>query len=118
MRLLYVAAIVDKTFDDLLALIQTNQDLTTNVYVVKCYLKKVESQYYTNFYLTDETKTKDIYLYAGSGSQYSIYNDFVDNGEYTITFMLCNWNSKTPYRACIISVNDGKKEVINNYNFR
>ena len=42
----------------------------------------------------------------------------IDNGEYTITVMLCNWNTKTPYRACIISVNDGKKEVINNYNFR
>ena len=110
--------ITNLTFDDMIELISSDEDLTTNVYVIKCYLKKVESQYYTNFYLTNEDKTKDIYLYAGSGSQYSIYNDFVDNGELTITFMLCNWNSKTPYRACIISVDDGSNVVINNYNFR
>ena len=110
--------ITNLTFDDVMELISSDEDLTTNVYVVKCHLKIVETQYYKNFYLTNADKSKDIYLYAGSGNQYSIYNDFVDNGEYTITFMLCNWNSKTPYRACIISVNDGKKEVINNYNFR
>ena len=110
--------ITDKTFADLLELIQKDEDLTTNVYVVKCYLKKVESQYYTNFYLTDETKTKDIYLYAGSGSQYSIYNEFLGDTELTVTLMLVNWNSKMPYRACIISASNGEKEILNNYNFR
>ena len=110
--------ITDVTFEELLEIIQKDEDLTTNVYVVKCYLKKVESQYYTNFYLTDETKTKDINLYAGSGSQYSIYNEFLGDTELTVTLMLVNWNSKMPYRACIISATNGEKVILNNYNFR
>ena len=110
--------ITDITFDELLEIVKNDGDLTANVYVVKCYLKKVESQYYTNFYLTDETKTNDIYLYAGNGNQYSIYNEFLGDIELTITLMLVNWNGKIPYRACIISATDGEKVILNNYNFR
>ena len=110
--------ITNITFDELVDLISSDEDLTTNVYVVKCYLKKVEATHYTNFYLTSEDQTKDIYLYAGSGSQYSIYNEFLESGELTVTCILVNWNSKTPYRACIISATDGEKVILNNYNFR
>ncbi len=110
--------ITNKTFDDMISLIATGDDLTSNVYVVKCYLKKVVSQYSTNYYLTSQDKTKDIYLYAGSGSQYAIYEEFVGDIELTVTFMLVNWNSKTPYRGCIVTATDGETIILNNYNFR
>ena len=110
--------ITDKTFDEIYDMAASDGDYTAQAYVVKCYLKKVESPYSTNFYLTDATKTKDIYLYAGSGSQYSIYNEFVGDIELTVALMFVNWNSKIPYRACIIYASDGEKLVVNNYNFR
>ena len=93
-------------------------DLTTNVYVVECYIKKVESTYYTNFYLTNEDQSHDILLYASSGSQYSIYNEFADGRLLTVAFAFCDWNYKSQYRGCIVSASDGTKTIVNNYNFR
>lgn len=105
------------TFDEIKALIQdVNTDRTTNVYVAKCYIHKIESTHSTNYYLASTSEGNDIYLYAGSGSQYSKYSAF-EGKEVTVTFAFVNWNSKTPYRACIISATDGETTILNNYNF-
>ena len=106
------------TYEEIYALINNLLvDYTTNVYVATCYIKKVEGTYSTNYYLTDATSTKDIYLYAGSGSQYSVFDALLGK-ELTVTFTFVNWNSKSPYRACIVSATDGETAILNNYNFR
>lgn len=110
--------IKNMTFEDIQLLTNSSEDLSTNVYETKCYLKKVEAQYYTNYYLTDVTQKKDILLYAASGSQYSAFNDFVDAGEITVQFAFCDWNSKSAYRGSLLSASNSEKIVINNYNFR
>ena len=110
--------ITDKSFDDILGIVpNVLDDNTTEVYVVNCYITKTVGSYSTNYYLSDG-KGNTIYLYAGNGSQYAPYDCFVDQGEVTVTFMLINWNSKSPYRACIITATNGTQTVLNDYNFR
>ena len=109
--------ITDKSFDEVKTLINDLMvDQTTNVFVTKCYISRIEGAHSTNYYLSSTVGGKDIYLYAGSGAQYDIYLSFVDK-EVEVTFTLVNWNSKTPYRACIISATDGEKTIVNNYKF-
>jgi len=113
--------ITNLTFDEILAYKYevAEMDLTANVYVATCYLVKTQNAYTKNYYLYNEAGTLAYYLYAGSGAQYDIYQAFSeDQIEITVTFMLCNWNSKTEYRACIITATDGTTEILNNFNFR
>lgn len=112
---------ITKTFDELFEYknLQATTDLTTNVYVTTCYLVKKGSAYSTNYYLSNQDGSKQFYLYAGSGSQYSDFEVFVTGGqEITVTFMLCDWNTKTEYRACIITATDGTNTVLNKLNFK
>ena len=110
--------ITDYSFLEIVDLIDNVMvDQTTNVYITTCFITKTESSYSTNFYLASSLNGKDISLYAGSGSQYSIYNELVGQ-EVTIAFTLVNWNSKSPYKACIIYATNGETLIINNYNFR
>lgn len=112
--------ITDQTFDQIFEHKndQAKVDLTTNVYVAKCYLVKKSSQYSTNYYLSDKDGNNQFYLYAGSGNQYKDYDVFLESGEITVTFMLCDWNSKGEFRACIISATDGTNTVLNSLNFK
>lgn len=110
--------ITDLSFDQVLEKLSDLMiDQTTNVYVCNCYINKVEGTHSTNYYLAKEKDGKDIYLYAGSGSQYSIFDELLEK-EVSVTFAFVNWNSKSPYRACIISATDGETSILNNYNFR
>ena len=108
------------TFNELYELMaKINEDYTTQVYVVKCHVIKYETNYYTNYELSDDaTGTHYLTLYAANKSQYAPYEVFIGKGEVTVTVMLCNWNSKTPYKGCLISVTDGSTSVLNDYNFR
>lgn len=112
--------ITDQTFDQIYEHKndQAKVDLTTNVYVAKCYLVKKSSQYSTNYYLSDKDGSKQFYLYAGSGSQYKSYDVFLESGEITVTFMLVDWNSKGEFRACIVTATDGTNTVLNSLNFK
>ena len=117
--------IKDKTFEDIYDMIQDSptKDYTTNVYVFKCKLTKYETQYSTNIEIMSDkadlsaSSNPYIYLYAGSGSQWSMFNPF-QGKEITVEFMFVNWNSKTPYRGCLISATDGETKIMNNLNFR
>ena len=112
--------ITDQTFDQIYEHKndQAKVDLTTNVYVAKCYLVKKSSQYSTNYYLSDKDGSKQFSLYAGSGSQYKSYDVFLESGEITVTFMLVDWNSKGEFRACIVTATDGTNTVLNSLNFK
>lgn len=111
--------ITDKSFDEIFELkgSYATTDLSTNVYVAKCYLVKKASNYSTNYYLSNQDRSKQFLLYASSGSQYSSFDSFVDK-EITVTFMLCDWNTKSEYRVCIVSTTDGTTTVLNSYNFK
>ena len=112
--------ITNLTFEEIFAF-KNNQavgDYTTKVYVAKCYLVKKASAYSTNYYLSTQDGSKQYYLYAGSGGQYADYDAFSDGRELTVTFMLCDWNTKDEYRACIVSASDGTTTVLNSLNFK
>jgi len=113
--------VTDKTFDQIFEYKNTvaTDDYTCTVFVAQCTLRKNAGGYSTNYYLSNADHTKEFSLYAGSGSQYSAFETFADATKVlTVEFALCNWNTKTEYRACIISASDGETTILNNYNFR
>ncbi len=113
--------VTDKTFEQIFELKETvsTDDYTCTVFVAQCTLRKNAGGYSTNYYLSNPDHTKEIYLYAGSGSQYGAFEPFADATKLlTVEFALCNWNTKSEYRACIISASDGETTIVNNYNFR
>ena len=112
--------ITDQTFEEIFAYksLYATTDMTTTVFVAKCRLRKNASAYSTNYYLNNGDTSKEYYLYAGSGSQYADFDAFSDGRELTVEFMLCDWNTKNEYRACIISATDGTTSVLNTLNFK
>ena len=112
------SCINDKTIDELIDLSKTNDDITGNYYETKLYIKKVASQYSTNYYLTNQVNgSSTIYLYAGSGAQYSWLDSYLDT-EITAIFAFTDWNTKTEFRACLIAVVLENGLDVNNLNFR
>ena len=113
--------VTDKTFDEIFEYKNTvaTDDYTCTVFVAQCYLRKNASAYSTNYYLSNADHSKEFYLYAGSGAQYAAFDGFSDGSTLlTVEFALCNWNTKSEYRACIISASDGTTSVLNTYNFK
>ncbi len=113
--------ITNMTFDEIVTSEknkQATEDLTCNVYVAKCHLRKSGSQYSTNYYLSNAAHDKEFLLYAGSGTQYSAFDAFSDDREITVEFMLVDWNTKSEYRACIVSASDGTTTILNTLNFQ
>ena len=120
--------VTNKTFTEIQAIASgNNEGYSTTVFRAECYLKVVATQYYTNYYLTDGTN--DIYLYAGSGSQYSPFSEYaytpaqmsdssVTKKSITAEFLLCNWNSKSSYSGCLYNITVDGITIINDYNFR
>ena len=110
----------EATFAQLYELMtKVSEDHTTQVYVVKCHVIKYETNYYVNYELSSDAEgTNYLILYAANKSQYAAYEAFIGKGEVTATVMLCNWNSKTPYKGCLISVTDGETTILNDYIFK
>ena len=113
--------VTDKTFDEIIEYKNKvpTDDYTCTVFVAQCYLRKNVSSYSTNYYLSNADHSKEFYLYAGNGSQYAAFDAFSDgNTLLTVEFALCNWNTKSDYRACIVSASDGTTSILNTYNFK
>ena len=93
-----------------------NQDFTTSVYTMKATVVLEETAYYTNILLSDGT-TK-VRLYCSSASQYNWLKAYAGQ-EVTVEIAACNWNSKTYYTGCVLSVinADGTK-TLNTLNFQ
>ena len=106
--------ITDKTFAEIASL-PTSVDYTTTVFVCKATVVKIEAQHYSQIKLSADGK--EINLYCSSASQYGFLNQFVGQ-EITVELALCNWNEKSPYKACVLSATgaDGTK-VLNTLNF-
>lgn len=107
--------ITDKTFEEIS---KTNRlsDFTRQLYSLSVY-------YYTDgqnkaIIFKDEAAYSDkengINIYKGSYSQVEFLKDR-ENKQITLTFALCNWNTKKYVAVCPFSATDGTKTVYNQY---
>ena len=89
-------------------------DYSTTVFVVEGTIKKSGSNYSTNYAITADGESFN--LYSGSGAQYAWLDQFIGQ-TVTIEVAACNWNNKTYWRGCIISIITADGQVFNTYNF-
>ena len=93
-----------------------NEQYSDKVYVVKATVTVEESQYYTNIFLSGNGVS--LRLYCSSASQYSFLKAFAGQ-EVTVEVAPCNWNDKTYYTGCVLSVTTADGTVVlNELNFQ
>ena len=105
-----------KTLADLVALDVVDDSVTSNVYEIEAEIQFEKSAYYSNAKIVDG----DTYglLYTSSATQYSWLEDYADGTKYKMEIAPCNWNSKKPYKFCILSITDASgNKIFNTYNF-
>lgn len=110
--------IAGKTVADLAKLSVNDSFHTEEAYTISTTFKKVETNYYSNLYVTDGTN--DIICYCSNGkSQYGWIMELDLTQTFTVELAPCNWNSKSAFGVCIISVTDSTgHKVLNEYNFK
>lgn len=93
------------------------QDYSTTVYTMEVTVLVVDAQYYSNIYVTDGTDVNKITLYSSSSNQYSFLKQY--NGQkVTVEIAPCNWNDKSYYTGCVLSVTDSEgNTTYNQFNF-
>ncbi len=106
--------VTDKTLADFRNL-DVTVDYSTTVFVVKAIVNFNETPYYTNCNLTDADGNK-VTLYCSSGKQYGFLKQFAGQ-EVTLELAACNWNNKTYWAGCVLSVITEDGKVINTLNF-
>ncbi len=106
--------ITGKTLADFYAL-DASVDYSTTVFVVKATINFNETAYYTNVHLSGEGVDKAT-LYCSSGKQYGFLKQFAGQ-EVTIELAACNWNNKTFWAGCVLSVITEDGKIINTLNF-
>ena len=107
-------AITGKTPSDINAL-DVTESHSTELYLMTATIKVVDTNYYSNIYISDGTT--DLLLYCSSSSQYSWLKAYAGQ-TVTIEIAPCNWNEKTTYRGCVLAVvNDDGTKVLNTLNF-
>ena len=106
--------ITGKTLADMKNLDATKSH-STEVYVVKGTVVIVETNYYTNIKLS--YNGTELSLYCSGAGQYSFLKAYAGQ-EITMEVAPCNWNDKTYYAGCVLSVilEDGSK-IYNTLNF-
>ncbi len=92
-----------------------NTDYTTSVYTMTATVTVEEAAYYTNIFLSDGTTS--VRLYCSSANQYNWLKAYAGQ-TVTVEIAACNWNSKSYYTGCVLSVinADGTK-TLNTLNF-
>ena len=106
--------VTDKTLLDFHNL-DVTVDYSTTVFVVKATVVFNETAYYTNCHLTGEGVDK-VTLYCSSGKQYGFLKQFAGQ-EITLELAACNWNNKTFWAGCVLSVITEDGKVVNSLNF-
>lgn len=99
----------EKTVAEMVELDNT-VDFTTTAYIVKgvvSFGKNAVSITDGDSYIT---------LYASGTAQYEWLKQF-DGQEVTLEMAACNWNSKTPYKACVLAVRTEEGKIYNTLNF-
>ncbi len=106
--------VTDKTLADFYGL-DVSVDYSTTVFVLKATVLVEETAYYTNIKLTDGTNK--ISLYCSSANQYGFLKQFAGQ-EVTVELAACNWNDKSYWAGCVLSVITEDGKVINSLNFQ
>jgi len=105
--------ITDKTLADFYAL-DENEDHTTEVYVLKATINWVKTDFYTKVDISNGGT--NVSLYCSGAGQYSFLSQFAGQ-EVTIEIAPCNWNGKSYYAGCVLSVITEDGKVYNELNF-
>lgn len=108
--------IKDKTATEVLSNVSnvTTED-TTKVYRMDVKIIVEESDFYTNYYITDVDGNYRTQIY-NNANQNGFLAEFKDK-VVTVEFAFCNYNGKQDHVGAILSVNDGTKTVYNIYNY-
>ncbi len=106
--------VTDKTLLDFMNL-DASVDYSTTVFVLKATVVFNETPYYTSCHLTAAGVDK-ITLYCSSAKQYGFLKQFAGQ-EVTIELAACNWNNKTFWAGCILSVITEDGKIVNSLNF-
>ena len=107
--------IKDKTMQELYDFSHL-EDHSTEVYVVKAIVEVVETGYFTSIKIKSTDGNTTLSLYCSSANQYSFLKPY--NGqEVELELAMCNWNSKTYYACCVISVSYNGQKTMNTLNF-
>ena len=93
-----------------------NEDHSNEVYVLNVIVRYVSDNFSTSYKLESLDGTVRLSLYCSGASQYKFLSEFVDK-EVTVEVAICNWNSKTYYTGCVMSVTYEGTKVINTLNF-
>ncbi len=104
-----------KTIDELFAL-DAMTDYTNNVYTLKAKVVCEVSQYYQNILLQDENGTNKLRLFSSSSKQYSWLAAY-EGQVVDLELAVCNWNDKSYYTGCVISVTVDGVKTLNELNF-
>ncbi len=107
--------VTDKTLQDVYDL-DASVDYTTTVFRVSATVFVEEAAYYTNIYLTNANGTQ-LRLYCSSASQYNWLKAYAGQ-EVTVEVAACNWNDKSYYTGCVLSVETEEGKVYNTVNFQ
>ena len=103
--------VTDKTLADFRNL-DIKVDYSTTVFVLKATITTEGNNFFTNYVLSDGTNR--VTLYAGSGkTQYKCLEPYVGQ-EVTIEVAACNWNNKTYYTGCMLSITTADGTVVYN----
>lgn len=105
--------VTGKTLADVESL-DITQDYTTTVYVLKATVELEETPYSTNIYLKDGSAS--VMLYCSGAAQYNWLKAYAGQ-EVTLELAPCNWNSKKPYKGCVLAVHTADGKVVNALNF-
>ena len=105
-----------KTLEELYEL-SVKEDYTTQVYVVTGKIKVNESYYSKTFKLTNIAGDLELNLYtSGKEPQYSFLEPY-DGVEATFEIAPCNWNTKSWYAFCALSITVDGQTIVNDCNF-
>jgi len=104
-----------KTLNDLYTL-NHMEDHSNEVYVVNAIVIYQKDNYSSSYKLQSLDGEVLFTLYSSGASQYSFLEDYVGK-EITVELAICNWNSKTYYTGCIISVTCDGVKTNNTLNF-
>ena len=94
------------------AQLQLTEDWTSQVFIVEA------TASISGYVAIISNGDASITLYTGNSSQYQWLVDAVAGKTLKMEVALCDWNSKTPYKACVLAVylEDGTK-IVNSFNF-
>ncbi|MBR2891979.1 MAG: hypothetical protein IKC22_06385 [Bacilli bacterium] len=113
----YSTDLFDKTKDlAYLYGLNVNEDHTTELYVVEAVIQVVEDAHFTTIKIVSVDGATSLSLYCSSANQYSFLKPY--NGQkVTLELAMCNWNSKSYYTGCVISVTVDGVKTMNTLNF-